>query len=105
MKVVDDRRDRVVVQLQPHRAAVTNRDRRDAGRPMQGDADHTARDIDLDDAVRWRQEAFDLRRAAVHLDVSNVDASDIEHRVPSRSMNLETPRVARIELDLAEPDT
>src|ERR1700682_4368066 len=105
MHVVDNRWDRGVVQLQPQRAAVAIGDHCDAGCSVQGDADHAARDVDRHDAARRRQEELDLRRAAVDFDLADVYAARIDHRIPRRAVNLETPRVARIELDLAEPYT
>src|ERR1700687_962864 len=105
MHVVDDCWNRVVIEFQSQRSAVTVGDHRDTGRPVQGDADHAAGDVDRHDAARRRQEALDLRGAAVDFDLADVYAARIDHRVPRRAVNLETPRVAWIELDLAEPDT
>src|SRR6266849_3132716 len=104
LRVGDGRLDRVVVELQLDGASADVGGRRHSTRPVQGQTNDTARNLDRDDTMRSWQEALHLGRTAVKLDSADVEASDLEHRVPGRALDLETPRVARVQLDLAVAD-
>src|SRR5207245_399518 len=59
------------------------------------------RDLNCDHCSRPRQKALPSRSSAVELDPANVQTRDLEHRVPRRALDLETPGVAGVQLDLA----
>src|ERR1700693_1986021 len=48
--------------------------------------------------------AIDLRRAAVELDLPHDEPPHVQHRIPRRSLDLESPRMPRVQLDLAKAD-
>jgi hypothetical protein len=47
-----------------------------------------------------RQQTFDLARAAVQVDFAKADAAQVEERVPRRPLDLDSPWVGRVDLDL-----
>src|SRR5207245_1282951 len=54
--------------------------------------------------LRFGQKALQVGGTAVDMYLSDVQAGHVEHRVPGGSLDLETPRAPRIELDLSPPD-